>query len=355
MAGLAGPFTFEQYYQNTKETYERGILDSFIENESIVTRFSISTFNSQKRIKKRFIGGMPSPTYGPIGFQPPTPFVSDFQDYTEGCYLLRDIYDYDKLFETDANYIENDVHQKQIDLYMKGRVFDLNSKFFNNTHSQSNGDNNAPEGLKARLAYGKFGNVAACTVQSGAVFNFGGWSAASSIRFAFDLQLLFNHMGNPSGDGTVVFLNPQTWNCLNSTVKTGGQAGGFTTSKDAFDREIIKFKGATLCSTGYNAPTITGAQTTPVVSSAQDINGWDAGDPLYNPTGALYTTVYVVDGSDADKFSTWQMSAPSVMKVQVSGTWKKRIMLDQTFGMWNPDNRAIGRLVGVLTNGPSYD
>jgi len=356
-----GPFSFHQYYQNVNSPIVKEIWDSFIKHESIWTRIPTETVTSQKRKTKRIIGGLPTPTSVTIGSEPPNPFVQDIEDYEEGVFLFRDNFDIDRLFLKDTNYVEADPIATQMDAYLEGRAFYLNNVLINNHHTMGPiQDQNAIVGIKYRLADQtlRYGNAASVSVQSTADLSDTGMSGAGAIKLERDIERLFDLMGVHNGDGVLLIGSPQLLRQINAVVKTAGYQGGFKTTSDAFDREVVKFKGAEIVTSGYQAPAQNGVQSTPVIDSAQDVNGWSTGDALYNPSaasgGANFTTLYAIRRGKG-LFSTWQMEDPWMKKVEVAGTRKWRVMFDMTTGLWQPNTRAIGRIYGIKVNGTAGD
>jgi len=351
----AGPYSYFNYYQAINEPIVKDIVKSYIDHEAIFTRFPIETVRSLKRKSKRIIGNLPTPTPMDIGEEPPVPFVQDYEDYEEAPYLLRDNFDLDELFMMDENYVQGEPLERQIESYIEGRTFYINNCFINNSHTDGPiRERKMIVGIKYRLATTQFGNSPTASVQSTANLSDAQFSVSNAIKVERDLERLFDQMGNHNGNGMVVMGNPQLLRQLNAVVKSAGYSGGFKTTADAFDREVIKFKGAEIVSVGYQAPAANGAQNTPVIDSAQDLNGWSPGDSQYQGN-ANATTLYVVWGG-RNKFSTWQMTDPMLRKVMpISGTRKNRVMFDQTLGLWNPDIRALGRIYGIVVNGPAGD
>ena len=231
--------------------------------------------------------------------------------------------------------------------------------FINNNKLYSSGpgvgDPNGFIGLKWRLANPNFaGNNPACSIGAQSSIASAGFSVSNAAKFWSDVQLVLDHMGSSDGKGVTAIANPQALRQIDSLARYASPAAGFEITKDVFDREIRRYKGLKIISCGYLAPNATGIQTTPVIDSAQDINGWSSGDPSYNASGANYTTIYFVR-EGADQFTLWQMQDPWMEKERITGTRKWRIMLDGTYGIWQPNTRSVARLYGLLTNGPLSD
>ena len=364
MTTLVGPFGFNEYLQNVNDVTVKEIWNSFIEHENVFTLFPIDTIKTQKRVTKRITGQLPPVTTVKVGQEPTNPFVVPISDYEEGVFLTRDNWDTDKILLNDTQYIQGDPTKAQIAAYIEARHFQINNYFFNNDHVV--GDINGFVGLKYRCAFPTvYGNNAGCMVQSTADLSDAGGSSTSALRFQRDVQLVLDRMGNKSGKGIICFVNPQAIRQITYWTKGAGQAGGFTTSKDAFDRECPGYKDLIFVSVGYQAPSgANNAQTTPVIDSTQDCNGWSIGDIAYNSasvgpagawqTGALFSSAYFVWGG-VGKFETWQMGDPEMVRERIPGTRKYRIMFDMTVGLYQPHTHALGRLFGFKLNGIAGD
>jgi len=354
MASTSGPFGFVQYYESVNEPVVKYILDSFIEAEALFTYFPMITEGTKKKLGKRIIGLLPAPTWLPLGVEPPTPFVQDFQDYEEGCFYISDNFDMDYRFKNDKNYVMADVTEKQIEAYIKGRAFDLNYKLINNDHV--NGNAQSFVGIKWRLENSTvYGNNAGVSFQASTNLATANLSVSNNIKLQRDIDQMLDRMGCGNGDGVVAMMSPQVKRQIDAVVRTSATSGGFEITKDAFGRTVTKYKGVTFVSVGYQAPTSTGLQTSPIIADNQDINGYDTYDVgNYNATGAVYSTIFFVWGGE-EKFAMWQDMDPVMLKeTRISGLRKGRIQFDMSQGIWNPNTRALGRIYGIATDGPTY-
>lgn len=343
-----GPFSFAQYYQFTNEPLVKSIYDSYIACADPFTHLTVTVYPSQKRPGKRIIS-LPTAQAVAVGTEPTGSVITDAADFEEGCFLYRDNLVIDEILLKDPMYVAGDPLPEQIKSYIQARTFDKTNCLFNNDHVT--GDPNKMVGLKYRLTNPtQFGTNVACQIQATADLSDAGISAAGAGKLQRDLQMLMDHMGSPTGANIVFFLSPQAMRQLDLLFKNGSPGLGFKIVTDSFDRSVTQFKDAKLVSCGYQAPTVAGVQTAPIIPSNQDVNGWYSGDPLYNPASAAYTSIFAVR-TGKNQFEPWQMAAPSLRKERVTGTRQWYVMFDETIGLFQPNTRAIGRIYGVKTNG----
>ena len=351
-----GPFSFIQYYQDTNEPIVKEILDQYIKAGSLFTKFPIATVPELKRKTRRVLGNLPVPTAMRIGQEPTVPFVQDVDEYEEPVYLVRDNFLMDSAWKKLRNWVESDPVDLQVRSYLQGKSFWLNNLFINNDPTSVNGVKDAFVGIKQRLAYPqKFGLVPGFSIPGTADLSDAGLSQSGAIKFSRDIETILAHMGADDGDGVVGIVSPQMMRSINALVKFAGTTGGFEITKDSFDRTVTKFKGMEIVSSGYQAPLANGQQTTPIIDSTQDINGWSPTDSLYNPTGGnYYTSMYIIKGGK-DDFSTWQVADPSMVQERVSGSRQWIAMFDAWYGLYCPNPRAMARIYGYKINGPQFD
>ena len=365
-----GPITYNDYLEGINQPHVRDIVNSFIEHELIITHFPIFTDASLIQREKRLIGGLPLPTFAPIGAPLPAPFKVNFEDYEETAFMARDIFQADSAWKRDKNWIKSgkDPFTPQINAYMEGLAFQVNNCFINNAPTV--GPIQDPymfTGIKYRVlgsqsqfanVFPQFGNSPSVVIQSSADLSDAGLSASSNIAMQKDFDKLFDRMGVKNGKGITLLANPQLWRQFNADVKTSATAGGFRIDQDALGRKVMKYQEAEILNVGYQAPSVTGVQQTPVISSEQDYQGLDPSDPGYNPIGNVGdqgTTVYAVRSGE-DYFATWQFCEPIIEKwFPVPGTFTDQINFQHFFGLWCPNTRALGAITGVKTNGPSDD
>lgn len=374
---MTGPLGFAQYFQLTNEPWAKYILMSFIKAEAVFTRLPMDTEGTLKKIGKRVTGNLPNITTVTMGQEPANPFVVPVEDYEEGAALIRDNFDIDELEIKDKLAVGGDIVRSQLDSYIEARTFYLNWMFFNNSRIGTT-DPNGFIGIKYRLTnaayFGLPGGLDLTNTSTAGTttvdLSTSGMTGASGTLMERYMQMSLDHQGIPDGTGGCFFANPQVLRNFDQVVKGGGNSTtgtvptGFTTTKDSFDRIVRKFRNADIVSCGYNAPggggyqtTVTygsDTQTTPIIDSTQDVNGWSSGDPQYNPTGAVYSSMYLVR-TGVKWLSSWQVEPPTVRRVWIPGTRKWRVMFDMTAGLYHENSRAVGRIHGIKTDGATGD
>jgi hypothetical protein len=196
------------------------------------------------------------------------------------------------------------------------------------------------------------------SIQATADLSDAGLAGTGAIKIARDIQRMLSHFGNDDGSNMVAWASAQCMWQLDAIVKSAGQAGGFTTAKDAFGRSIVEFKNLRIVSCGFQPPSATGQQTTPIIADSQDVNGWDVGDASYTGAGLTgatgYTTMFFAQ-LGGNYLTGWQHSDPTMIKERLSGTHQIVGLFQLTAGIFMEDNRSIGRIYGIKVNGPLYD
>ena len=363
---------YNWYVQNVNEPPVKYVHESYIRDNRIFTRLPIDTVPTQKRVSKRFLGEAPEPTWLNIGEEPTTPWSAGLHNYEEGLAYIGDNIDFPIQFAKDDNWAGNkDPKQLQMDLYLHLLGFSIDNYLINNSKVTPSGpgvgDPKGFYGIAYRLKNPSvFGNNPGCSIQASASLATADRSATNGINFQQDMRKLMMHMGSDTGSGMFALFAPQAMWLADSAIKAAGTTGGFDISKDMFARTIRKFDDLDIVSCGLLKPQ--GAQfiqTSPIIDCAQDINGNSAGDPGYNPVGAVYTTVYFIrtaKGKNAKNdiedpttgLSMWQQYDQKIRKYdELPGLRTGRYMIDTSTGLWNPGTFDIGRIYGIKTDGPT--
>lgn len=359
---LTGPLTFVQYMQRINEPRVITFWEAFIKQKSIPTYLSIETEEALIKRGRRVIDKLPKVTALPMGAEPTTPFTTTNQPFQETLMLNRDNNDLDRLYRKDKNYIAGDPSMIDIKLYIQARNMFVNNYFFNNsTYQGPTSDPNGFIGVRYRCLdaingnTGNYGVNPAVVFQASGAINSTSRSATNAINIEQDFDRMFQHMDAENGEGLVAFCSPQFMWLFDALLKAASTSGGLATTKDQFERKVRKYGECEFVSCGLLPPLDGGLQTAPNISSGQDVNGWQAGDNLYNPTGTTYFTSVIFVSKDPNKFTCWQQEDPYMEKEQIPGTRKVRTMLDQTLGIFMQDTRGIGMLYGIQVNGPASD
>lgn len=256
----------------------------------------------------------------------PTPFQ-------EQAFIVRNYIDVDKFLVRDRNRI-TDPRSAQTDAYLKSLTYDFNNKFINNSHIT--GDKKAPAGLRYRIANGgMYGVRPENSIDGGGIdFTQGAMTQATANKFLelFD-QMLWS-VNSPDGTGVVIYSNEVFQRRLNFAARLMGTQGGFTTSRDQFDRTITQYKGATLRDIGYKAD-----QATRIITTTEASNGTDS--------NSTYTSIYAVNYG-TDQFFGWQFEEPNVQDLGLLNNGATyRTLIDWAVGLMNNSTRSISRIYGI--------
>lgn len=364
---LTGSYAYRNYLNEINRPYEKDIALCYIKANGITTKVGKPhTEGSMLRRQKREIDQIIQPTWVPLNGAIAAPQTQPLEDYSEGVFYVRDPIQFDRAFLNDKNYVAGNPVKRQIQSYVEGRSFLFDNALINNFKTQGPIQNPyGVTGIKYRLIYPDItgsGCNSACNVQATADLSFVGLSSVSGIKWAYDLQRLFSHMGNAKGTSMVLLMSPQLFWLIAAAIKNQGMAGGFTVDKDAFDRTVIRFMDAEISECGFLPPQNGGLQTAPIIDNAQDIMGWSTGDAAYNanvsalqPQGAVYSTIYALQTAGPEPMELWQAAAPWMLFEHVPGTFNHVILFEHSMGIWQPYTRSIGRLFGIKTNGPNQD
>jgi hypothetical protein len=366
MATISGPFLFPAYYQTVKREESKRVWYSLIKANNVFTHLPMTTEGSLYKAGQRVIDNVPVPHTVAVGQEPTTNFFQPSVKFQEGLALWRDNFNIDQVL-TQVKSVIVDPVKFNTEAYMRGLAYALDNYFFNNSNwSGPVDDPNGFLGIKYRIAdtsgpngTSKYGVNPACNFQSGSSLLSTTLSTANAVRFWLDIDRMLSHMGVDDGQNVIMLCAPQVLWLIDALAKTATPAGGFEITQDVFDREVRTYKKMEIRSCGLLTPQNGGLQTAPVIDTAQDINGWSAGDIQYtqpaNPTtGPFYTSLYFVKRGDGG-LTAWQLSDPWAMYERITGTRQKIWMHDQTTGLFYEDTRCLGRIYGVQVNGPSLN
>ncbi len=361
---MTGAYGYLNYLQEKQPTsYEAQIMESFIESNGLMTKIGRPhNEGAFERKQKRIIANLMKGTSAAIGAANPTPQLQPINDYVEGVFMYRDMIQTDIAYSQVKDYVyQGGPLPWQMKQYSKGLAFTMENALINNySFGGPIADPLQVTGIKARLAFPQqtgSGCNSACNVAATADLSDAGLSSTGGLKIARDIKRTLSHMGNERGTGVIILLSPQAWWQLTMVIANQGQAGGFTTSKDAFDRDVIMYYSAQISSCGFLPPQDGGLQIAPIIDDAQDVNGWSSGDAAYAGTGGgSYTTMYFIQTEGDEKFSLWQVADP-LTRVwdQVPGQFYGVGMMMTWLGIWQPNTRSIARLLGVKVNGSAFD
>lgn len=292
----------------------------------------------------RFVAGnTPGINWVPLN-TPGTVTKGKATPYQEQAYLLRNIIQIDNEMYDEVNSIGNPL-DIQAKAWMKGFAYDWNTKFINNGHpgvaastgmvtGSTNTDINAPVGLRARLDNpATYQMISEMKISAGGVdITSTGLTVTTAQNFIAKVQTLLDYMDASNGDGVVLYLNDYAKRRFEAAVRIMGAGGGFTMTKDAFDRKISTYSEAKVRDVGRRNDGITR-----VILPTETSAGADGGTNLTSMYGVNY---------GIDTFCAWQSRPlkPQDLGVDPTNGVIRNIAMNWMAGLWVPSNRAFGRL-----------
>lgn len=349
--------TLIQMEQETTQQYAvRGrILKGYIDNDLVLQDIPLMTRNVETLKVPRQVGNLPKPGWRdynvPQDAQIVTPETRDEQSY-----LITNTIRIDHAAEDLESYIVNP-WQFNTDQHTQGVAFGVNYAFINNTHAGVDGVGNCNKaafvGLAARLAnIQEYGTNPDCIVNAGNLnLSAGNLSGTNGIQMCVYLDKLMANMGAPTGKGIILFVNDPLYQAWNGCLRLG-LSGGFTITKDTYDRDIMTYKGAVIRNMGRNTPILQndGSATQAfIISNTEDVNGvqYVSG----STTNYTYSSVYAIRTGE-DYFSGWQRyDLKTIGPYPIPGGVHKELSLNWGFGLLPRNPRCIGRIYGVNVAG----
>jgi len=281
----------------------------------------------------RFIGNLPGVNWSPINV-PPTITRGKPTPYQEQLYIVRNQFQIDAKLMGEENAI-TDPLDLQVGAWMEAFAYDFNTKFINNAHDSAAGhDNNAIVGLRGRLDNtASSGCQPEMKIDAGGVdLSPSGLTTTTANTFVENIQKLLDYMNAPDGEGVVLYMNDDIKRKFEKAVRLMGAGGGFNMSKDAFDRDIPKYKNATIRDVGRAVD-----QVTRIITSTESALGVDG--------GGTYSSIYAVKYGEGS-FVGWQWEPlkPKALGLDPTNGTAFNTVIDWGVGLWQEHNRAVGRL-----------
>lgn len=337
---------------NTPDTNALTLVDyAQMRNDPLVTKIVMSLFDvgnlvddiplvtSQTLMQNgvRFVDNLPVPSWRQLN-QLPTITKGSPTPWQEQLYIVSSQFQMEKRFLREKNAIQ-DPMEIQFNAWMEAWAYTWNNIFFNNAHDGT-GDNNAPVGLKTRLANGtQYGTASDMVVNgvNGSTIDLSGTVSANNANDMIDgvNQMLIN-MNASDGTGVVLYMNEKMNIKFLRAIRSLGAGGGFNTQKDAFGREIEYYRNAKIRRAGRKVD-----QTTQVL-------GDEASDGTSYVSGARYASIFGVRYGK-DTFAGWQDCElkPQNLGVDPSNGIMVNALIDWGVGLWQTHTRAIGRLKNI--------
>ena len=344
----AQALTLAQYGLFSNLPLIQRIVFSLHKTMNVIQDIPFKTVKTLRRFGMRYINNLPATNWVSLNSVPVT-VVGTPVPFDEQLFLVRNKFQLDEFFMDEVNQIENPL-DSQVEAWLENFAYDFNTKFIQNGHPgtavSSPGavvnDPNAPLGLRARLDFTPDTIQASLKISAGGVdISPGNVTASTANTFISYLNRLLYFMNAPTGEDVVLYMDHITKEQFEAAVRALGAGGGFSMTKDAFDRSIDKFKDATIRVTGYRTD-----QSTPVLL-IEDVNGND--QPLTNQAASPgYQSIYAVKYGP-QSFEGWQPVAlqPRFLGLDPTNGVAYNMLINWGAGFWNPHNRAIGRLYAI--------
>jgi len=340
MAVDSNALTLVDYANMRNDPLVTKIVMSLFDVGNLVDDIPLVTSQTLMQNGIRFIDNLPVPAWRQLN-QLPTITKGQPTPWQEQLYIVSSQFQMEKRFLREKNAIQ-DPMEIQFNAWMEAWAYTWNNIFFNNAHDGATGhDNNAPVGLKTRIAnYQQYGvasdmaingnTIATTTIDLSAV-------TASTANDVIDgvNQLLIN-MNAPDGTNVVLYMNERMSIKFLRAIRSLGAGGGFNTQKDAFGREIEYYRNAKIRRAGRKVD-----QTTQVLGD-EAIDGTDY------VSGSKYASIFGVRYGK-DTFAGWQDCElkPQNLGVDPSNGVMVNALIDWGVGLWQSHTRAVGRLYNI--------
>lgn len=325
--------TLQQYALQSNDPLIQKVTFSLLDVHSILNDIPIATKPTLKANGARIVGNLPTVNWRKLNGSAvvSSGTASPFQ---EQAYVLSQLMDFDRLLLLDENSVGNPA-DVQMAMQLKAISYDMTDKFFNNNHTSGNADSIV--GIRARLDdTTSWGTNSACKIDAGGVdLSDANLTATTANKFIKYIDQMLDEMGQPDGNGVVIYMNRDLRRRLAMAVRILGSGGGFETIKDGFERRIMTYRNAQVRSIGLKAD-----QTTEIITSTETAAGVNG--------SSNYTSVYAVNYGE-DTFAAWQMEPFKAVQIGLrpDEPTSYRVFLEWAFGLYQQYTRAVGRLYDI--------
>jgi hypothetical protein len=335
MAIDANSLTLADYAQMSNDPRIAAVVYSLHRTGSVLQDIPFATKPTLKMNGVRFTNGNLAATNWRKLNEEPVVAKSTPEQFSESVYILSNNIDTDTKLLQDENQIE-DPRSTQFNAWLEGAVYDVNDKWINNNHVT--GDVDAPIGLRHRLDNpGDWGVDSGMKIDAGGAtvdLSQGGMTAATANNFIEVVQQMFDEMGNPDGDGVILYMNELLKRRFERAVRLLGAGAGWDMTRDAFDRAVTRYKGATIRVTGRKAD-----GTTQIITNTETSAGADGASTFTSMYAARFGEGYA---------KGWQMNPLVVNDLGVLNNGViYRINLDWAAGTMFSNTRSMGRLYDI--------
>lgn len=324
--------TLSEYAMMSNDPLVRKVTYSLLEMGNVLQDIPLTNAQTMLANGVRFLGAnLPGVNWGKLN-QEPTVVKGKPSPFQEQAYLIRNSIDVDKKLVEDRNAI-SDPRGQQIEAYLRAVTYEINTQFINNNHVTGNSD--CFTGLRYRLDNPTtYGVESEMKIDAGAVVMTTSMTAASANTFIETVDQTLDYMGSPDGSGVVLYMNDLLKRRFARAIRVLGAAAGFTTQRDAFDRQVEMYRGAVIRDIGRKAD-----QSTRIITNTEDSAGVDG--------SSNYTSMYAVKYGEG-YFTGWQFEplVPRDLGLLDNGVIY-RTVFDWAFGLYMEHTRAVARVFGI--------
>jgi hypothetical protein len=325
--------TLQQYALQSNDPLIQKIVFSLLEVGSPLEDIPFVTRPTMKVNGSRVVNQLPTANWRKLNGSSvvASGTASPFQ---EQAYVLSNLIDIDRLLLMDENSVGNPA-SVQADMMIKSWTYDFSDKFFNNNHLSGNAD--AFVGLRQRLDDPtSWGTATTCKIDAGGVdVSDSGRTAATSNSFIQYLDQMLDSMGQPDGNGVVVYMNRNLRRRVAASVRLLGAGGGFDMTTDAFDRRVMTYRNAIIRSVGVKSD-----QSTEIITSTETSAGANGSSTFTSMYGVCY---------GEDQFSGWQMTPLMVQNIGLRPDEPTmfRFFLEWPVGLYQQNIRSVARVYDI--------
>lgn len=338
MAISANALSLAEHAKFTNDPLVQKITWSIYDTENVLQYMPFINRKSMKANGVRWErGSLPTPTFRPIN-DPPTAIKASPTAFQEQAYVIRDLVQVDHLLIEDENNI-TDPRGAQIEAYMKGWAIKSNNYFINNAQAGTGSvvDPNAPLGLRWRIDNPAYTGIPAdMKIDAGGLDFTLGMTKEEANAYLELFARACRRAKSPTGRGMVFFMNGDAKDRMATAIRIAGEASGFSSTRDNYDRSVDIFREAKIVDIGYLAD-----ETTPIISNNETAAGADG-------TGSdKHTSIYFAKFGQGSFFGWHYRPMKAIRSGVIDEQTADNTLLEYAYGFMQEDTRAIGRIHGL--------
>jgi len=328
--------------------YQQGSVLTDIPFETSKTMYKVGSYfdgRNMPRVDHRKINGLPETTKAV-----PT-------RYTESAYILANIITIDKRLENDTNaFQKQSVFQTQA--WLEAVKYKLNDLFINGVHDGNNDNDDAPVGIKARVA-GSDTTSNPFHVQKGLNVNTGidispatlagTTGKGAALLFVSMLDSFLTQLNAPDGKGVIIYMNEKLRRQGVMALFSLGGGAGYSTTEDQYGKMLETYRGAQIRDIGRKTD-----QATYIINPYENPDGTDStattgASGVYGTDAAAsknYTSMYAVRFGDG-YLSGWQWEPLAPQRRDADPGTFIEILFDWAYGWATGSTRSIARAYNI--------